>query len=93
MSPHIVEILGVNLPQGMKPYRMESRFVAWAPGEAVSEPTSYPDAVRTAIAIGDRGCVGFVSDEPAPAPVALDYSKPLPGILSRKGKRKAHTTE
>jgi hypothetical protein len=85
MSSHIIEILSVNLPKEMKSYRMGDRFVAWLPGEAVSEPTSFPDAVRAAIALGDKGCIGFVCDEPAPAvPVSVDYSKPLPGILSRK---------
>jgi hypothetical protein len=85
MSPNIVEILGVNLEPSMKPYRHDDRFVCWLPGEPISEQTSHPDAVRGAIALGDEGCVGFLADEPvAAAPVAVDYSKPLPGILSRR---------
>ena len=86
---NIIEIETVNLPRELKPFKDDERFVAWLPGEPVSEPTSYQDAVRTAIALGDRGCVGFLVDEPAPAvpaPVALNYSKPLPGILSKKRK-------
>jgi hypothetical protein len=86
---NIVEVLGVNLPREMKPYRMEPRFVAYLPGEDVSEPTSYPEAVSAAIALGDQGCVGFVRDEPEP--VAVDYSKPLPGILSRRKQKTPHS--
>jgi hypothetical protein len=88
---NIEEVLGPNLPKEMRPHRMEPRFVSWLPGAPISDPTSYPDAVSAAIALGYEGCVGFLSEEPAP-PVAtkLDYSQPLPEIMSRtkRGGRK-----
>jgi hypothetical protein len=87
---NIVEILCPNLSAEQKPYRLDNRFVAYVPGGTVGDPEPYADAVRTAIALGPQGCVGFVVT-PEPAPVAIDYSQPLPGILSRKGKRKAQS--
>jgi hypothetical protein len=85
---NVVEITSPNLSKEMKPRRHEPRFVSWVPGGPFSDPTSYPEALREAIALGDEGCVGFVSTEKEPAPVAaaIDYSKPLPGLISRKKK-------
>ena len=84
-----IEEVGVNLSAQQKPHRHDNRFVAYVPGGTVGDPEPFADAVRAAIALGDEGCVGFLADEPVP--VAIDYRQPLPGILSRKGKRKAHS--
>jgi hypothetical protein len=88
MSPNIVEILSPNLSAEQKPHRHEACFVAYVPGGTVGDPETYSDAVRSAIALGYEGCVGFLVD-PVAAPAGKpNYREPLPEILSRKGKRK-----
>jgi hypothetical protein len=62
---NIVEVLGPNLSHEQKPHRQAARFVAYVPGGTVGDAESYADAVRTAIALGDDGCVGFLTSEPA----------------------------
>jgi hypothetical protein len=81
---NVIEVIGVNLEPSMKPYRLEDRFVCYEPGGPLSEPVPHSDAVRLACGMSDQACVGFLADEPVPAPVAIDYLKPLPGILSRR---------
>jgi hypothetical protein len=88
MSPrNIVEIESVSLPRELRQYRNDERWVAYSPDGYVSEPVSYSAAIHLANARGGADTsVGFVSDEPASKP---DYSKALPGIISR---RKSKTT-
>ncbi len=91
MSPHIIEIETISLPRELRQYRNDDRWVAFSPDGFVSEAVDYSAAIRLANARGGyETAVGFLTGEPEPA-TAPDWTKPLPGILSRKGKRKAHT--
>jgi hypothetical protein len=78
----IVEIFTVNLPSEMKPFRLEERFVYYSNPNEPSEPMSFPEARRGYMGLGDEGHLAFVSDDVKP-----DWSEPLPGILSKKGKQ------
>jgi hypothetical protein len=88
MSPNIIEIESVSLPKEMRPFRHDDRFVAYERGGPISDPMPHGDAVRTACGL-TYSCVGFLADEPVATPVTVDYSKALPGIISR---RKSKTT-
>jgi hypothetical protein len=78
----IVEILTVNLPQEMKPFRMEERFIAYSNPNEPGELMSFPEARRAYLGLGDEGHLGFIADDPAPS--KPDYSQPVPSLLSKK---------
>jgi hypothetical protein len=86
MSPrNIVEIESVSLPRELRQYRDDDRWVAFNPDGYVSEAVSYSEAIRLANGRGGAyTSVGYLVEEPAPVAVAVDWSKPLPGLISRK---------
>jgi hypothetical protein len=76
----ITEIETPNDPLVRK-HGQTARFVAYVTMSRPGGLTTYADAVREAIALGANGCVGCVED-----PVVIDYSAPVPGVLSRRKK-------
>ena len=87
MSQQLIECEGVNLERALKPYRDLEHFCV---DQDIADLMSFPDAMRQAAATD--GSVWFVPDgyvhTAEPVAAAIDYTKPLPGILSRKGKSK-----
>ena len=84
MSPrNVIEVEGPSLPRELRQHKQDDRWVAYSSDGYTSEAVSYSEAIRLANARGGSDtCVGFLVEQPAPA--AVDYSKPLPAILSRK---------
>lgn len=86
--PYVIEEAGIQ-PFGKEQHRnkLQDRWVSYLPGGYTSEPQPFRDAMKEAI--NKDLYVGFLVEVPGPVlPPKPDYSKPLPGVLSRK-KQKA----